>query len=57
MQSLADIALRFGVSTFVYSSAITAGPKHYGELKFTHLAKHRIEEHCKLLGGSGLPWT
>lgn len=56
-KSLADIALRFGVSSYVYSSAITAGPNHYGDLKFSHLAKHHIEEHCKILGESGLPWT
>ncbi|EGO00085.1 hypothetical protein SERLA73DRAFT_88941 [Serpula lacrymans var. lacrymans S7.3] len=54
---LADIALEYGVSAYIYSSARRAGPKYENDLKLSGLAKARIEQHCMSLGEKGLPWT
>ncbi|KAF4625084.1 hypothetical protein G7Y89_g13085 [Cudoniella acicularis] len=54
---IADLALEFGVKSFLYSSAMRAGPKYEDELKLSGRAKANIEMHCMKLGLLGLPWT
>ncbi|TVY80782.1 putative transporter MCH2 [Lachnellula suecica] len=54
---LADLALEFGVKTFVYSSMMRDGPKYDGQLKLSAKAKFNIENYCRELGEKGLPWT
>jgi hypothetical protein len=54
---LADLALKFGASVFVYSSAMRAGPKYDDEVTLSSLAKANIERHCIELGKKGLPWV
>lgn len=54
---LADMALKYGVSAYIYSSSARAGPKYEGELKLSPLAKSHVEQYCKSLGERGLPWT
>jgi hypothetical protein len=54
---LADLALRYGVSAFLYSSTARAGPKYESELKLSMRAKANIEEYSMALGEKGLPWT
>ncbi|KAH8429356.1 uncharacterized protein LDX57_007022 [Aspergillus melleus] len=51
---LADIALEYGVSAFVHSSALRSGPKYDDELKLSGKAKVSIERHVKEIG---LPWV
>jgi hypothetical protein len=53
---LADLALKFGVSVFVYSSVMRVGPEYDDMVKFSSRAKVNIEKHCMELGQSGLPW-
>jgi hypothetical protein len=53
---LADLALQFGVSVFVYSSAMRAGPGYDDEVMLSSRAKANIENHCVELGKRGLPW-
>jgi uncharacterized protein YbjT (DUF2867 family) len=54
---LADLALKFGVGAFVYSSAARSGPKYEAGLILSHAAKREVEGHCKQLGEKGLNWT
>jgi nucleoside-diphosphate-sugar epimerase len=56
---LADIALEYGVESYVYSSAMRAGPKYEDQLdwKPSGKAKSKIERHCMELGEKGLRWT
>lgn len=54
---LADLALRYGVECFLYSSATRAGPKYEDLCERSQMAKSRIERHCRDLGDQGLPWT
>ncbi|KAJ8096497.1 hypothetical protein POJ06DRAFT_263978 [Lipomyces tetrasporus] len=54
---LADLALQFGVSVFVYSSAMRAGPEYEDELTLSRRAKANIENYCIELGTKGLPWV
>lgn len=54
---LADLAFEYKVQSFIYSSAVRAGPKYENELKLSGLAKRNIERHCMALGEKGLPWT
>ena len=57
---MADLALEFGVSVFVYSSqerggeADDDGPNNF---KPSTIAKIHVERHVKALGEKGLPWT
>lgn len=55
---LADIALKYGVQVYVYSSAMRAGPKWEDklDLKPSGKAKRNVEEHCRELGEKGLRW-
>jgi hypothetical protein len=54
---LADLALEYGVSAFVYSSAARFGPKYEDQLNPSQTAKRNIEQYCISLGAKGLPWT
>jgi len=56
-KNLADISLKYGVQTFVYSSAMRMGPKYEDTLELSHKAKRNIENHCIDLGKKGLNWT
>ncbi|KAK1147186.1 hypothetical protein N8T08_001925 [Aspergillus melleus] len=51
---LADVALEYGVSAFVYASALRSGPKYDDELKLSGKAKVSVERHVKEIG---LPWV
>lgn len=55
---MADVALEYGVSSFIYSSSERAGD-YYDDLAFgeSHRAKAAVERHVKELGTKGLPWT
>ncbi|KAJ7213121.1 hypothetical protein GGX14DRAFT_361153 [Mycena pura] len=57
-KALADVALEYGVSSFVYSSSERAG-ENYDDtaLDESHRAKAAVERHIKELGTKGLPWT
>jgi hypothetical protein len=54
---LADLALEYGTSVFVYSSAERGGEINDDNVVLHKLAKVRIERHVKQLGDNGLPWT
>ncbi|CCU74976.1 NmrA-like family protein/NmrA family protein [Blumeria hordei DH14] len=54
---LADLALEYGVQSFIYSSGSRAGPKYEHLLTLSGQAKAAIENHCKDLGPKGLSWT
>ncbi|KAG6827538.1 hypothetical protein H0H92_011417 [Tricholoma furcatifolium] len=55
--ALADLALEFNVSCFVYSSNERGGEANDDELTLDRRAKVMIERHIKELGGKGLNWT
>ncbi|KAF9066744.1 NAD(P)-binding protein [Rhodocollybia butyracea] len=54
---LADLALEFSVSTFIFSSAERGGERDDSQTTLDRLAKVRIEHHIRDLGVKGLPWT
>ncbi|KAF9225404.1 NAD(P)-binding protein [Gyrodon lividus] len=54
---MADLALEYGVSTFVYSSAERGGDKNDENEKLSGQAKVSIERHIKSLSNKGLSWT
>lgn len=56
---MADLALQYGVKSYVYSSAMRLGAKYETKqyLKFSAKAKVRIEEYVRSLTEKGLPWT
>jgi len=54
---LADLALEYGTSVFVYSSVERGGEINDDKLVLDRRAKVRIERHIKQLGDNGLPWT
>ncbi|KAF9263815.1 NAD(P)-binding protein [Marasmius fiardii PR-910] len=56
---IADVALEYGVSCFIYSSSERAEEIHDAEAPegSSFLAKVRIERHIKELGKKGLRWT
>ena len=56
-QSLADIALEFGVLHFIFSSVERGGEGFDDHLTLDHAAKVRIERHIKTLTPRGLKWT
>ncbi|KAG5636886.1 hypothetical protein H0H81_006505 [Sphagnurus paluster] len=56
-KTVADLALEFGVSSFIFSSYERGGESHDDHVTLDHLAKVRIERHVKDLGTKGLSWT
>ena len=56
-QLLADLALEFGVSHFIFSSIERGGEGFDHMLTLDRAAKARIEQHMKGLTGRGLKWT
>ncbi|EIW87063.1 NAD(P)-binding protein [Coniophora puteana RWD-64-598 SS2] len=56
-KTAADIALEYGVSVYVYSSAERGGEANDRLQSGSGLAKVMIERHVKSLGEKGLPWT
>ncbi|KAF5376279.1 hypothetical protein D9615_008517 [Tricholomella constricta] len=56
-KTVADLALEFGVSSFIFSSTERGGESYDENLVLDRLAKVRIERHIKELGSKGLPWT
>ncbi|KAJ7765083.1 hypothetical protein DFH07DRAFT_1015862 [Mycena maculata] len=59
LQALADVALEYGVSLFVFSSAERAGEYYDNHTTLDTRAKVMVERHIKALGekARGLPWT
>ncbi|KAA1470858.1 NAD(P)-binding protein [Dentipellis sp. KUC8613] len=56
-KTIADLALEFAVSTFVYSSAERGGESADDSRQGSGRAKVAIERHVKGLGEKGLRWT
>jgi len=54
---LADLALEYRVSAFVYSSSLRLGPTYDDHEKLSRRAKVLVERHVKSLGENGLPWV
>lgn len=55
---MADIALEYGVSTYIYSSAERSGDKNDdNQLLASGRAKVSIERHIKSFSEMGLSWT
>ncbi|KAJ9306551.1 hypothetical protein DTO217A2_3903 [Paecilomyces variotii] len=54
---LADLALEYNVSAYIYSSALRAGPKYDDQERLSGRAKANIERHVQALGENGLPWA
>lgn len=56
-QMIADLSHKYGVESFIYSSAMRLGEKYEKDLKYSAGAKVKIEEHVMGLGEKGLGWT
>ena len=56
-QLLADLALEFGTSCFVFSSYERAGESYDDKVESSHRSKINIEHHIRELGSKGLSWT
>ncbi|KAJ6526075.1 hypothetical protein B0H19DRAFT_1275928 [Mycena capillaripes] len=54
---VADIALEYGVSAFVFSSTERGGEYYDDQTNLDTRAKVNIERHIRALGDKGLPWT
>ncbi|KAL1886825.1 hypothetical protein Plec18167_000760 [Paecilomyces lecythidis] len=54
---LADLALEYNVSAYIYSSALRTGPRYDDQEQLSGRAKVNIERHVQSLGEKGLPWT
>ncbi|KAJ5645024.1 NAD(P)-binding protein [Penicillium longicatenatum] len=54
---LADIALEYSVSAFIYSSALRSGHRYDDQQRLSSWAKVLVERHIKALGSRGLPWV
>jgi len=54
---MADLALEYEVSVYIYSSAERSGEKHDETEKLSGRAKVLVERHVQSLGERGLPWT
>ena len=54
---MADLALEFGVSHFIFSSIERGGEGFDYMLTLDRAAKARIERHIKRLTERGLKWT
>ncbi|TCD63909.1 hypothetical protein EIP91_004788 [Steccherinum ochraceum] len=55
--TLADLALHYGVSIFVYSSVHRGETDDDSEILAEHTGKIKIERHIQSLGEQGLQWT
>lgn len=53
---LANLALEFNVSAFVYSTTLQPAPRDEDVNDYSRSAKRAIELHCKSLTGKGLNW-
>lgn len=53
---LADLALEFRVSVFLYSSSLQPDPVDE-TVEHSRLSKREIEKYCQLLGERGLNWV
>jgi uncharacterized protein YbjT (DUF2867 family) len=56
-KTVADVALEYGVSAFVFSSTERGGEYYDDQTNFDTRAKVNIERHIRALGDKGLPWT
>ena len=56
-QLIADLALEYGVSTFIFSSVERGGESYDDQLTLDRAAKVKIERHVRSLGERGLRWT
>jgi nucleoside-diphosphate-sugar epimerase len=54
---MADLALEYGVSVYIYSSAERGGEQSDEMEKLSGRAKVLAERHVQALGERGLPWT
>ncbi|KAJ7622239.1 NAD(P)-binding protein [Roridomyces roridus] len=54
---LADLALEYGVSTFVFSSVERGGEYYDDPSVLDRRAKVNVERYIRVLGEKGLPWT
>ncbi|KAG1793845.1 NAD(P)-binding protein [Suillus plorans] len=54
---MADLALEYGVSVYIYSSAERGGEQSDETEKLSGRAKVLAERHVQALGERGLPWT
>lgn len=54
---LADLALEYQVSHFIYSSVERGGERDDDKVILDRKVKARIERHIKSLGEKGLGWT
>lgn len=54
---LVDLAAKYKVETFVYSSGMRAGPSTDGSQPLSHAANPQVEEYCKRHSDGTLPWT
>ncbi|KAG6909668.1 hypothetical protein DXG01_016075 [Tephrocybe rancida] len=55
--TIADLALEYGVSHFIYSSAERGGESYDDHWVLDRLAKVKVERHIRELGAKGLTWT
>jgi hypothetical protein len=54
---MADLALEYGVSVYIYSTSERGGEKNDETQKLSGRAKVLAERHVQALGPGGLPWT
>lgn len=54
---VADLALEYGVSAFIFSSVERGGESYDDKLTLDRAAKVKIERHVRSLGEQGLGWT
>ncbi|KIP04115.1 hypothetical protein PHLGIDRAFT_76496 [Phlebiopsis gigantea 11061_1 CR5-6] len=54
---VADLALEYGVSAFIFSSVERGGESYDDKLTLDRAAKVKIERHVRSLGEQGLRWT
>jgi hypothetical protein len=54
---MADLALEYGVSVYLYSTSERGGDKNDEIQKLSGRAKVLAEQHVQSLGERGLPWT
>lgn len=57
LQTIADLALEYGVSAFIFSSVERGGESYDDKLTLDRAAKVKIERHVRSLGDKGLKWT
>lgn len=54
---MADLALEYGVSVYIYSTGERGGQQSDEMEKLSGRAKVLAERHVQALGERGLPWT